>query len=202
MKENRNKFKLQTNEYYAWIGKFINLFEHVCFELKGCCERYLEPNGVARLVPKIMLNNLTVYQLQEKFNLLSQNHFKGKNDNLLIIESVVKKVDELRVERNKMVHSQWYIGWTGPNQPEFDSYTRKTNRKKLKSENLFMDFEREEIHIEVLKSNTFKAAVIATVLARLKTCLDTDYSVSKNINIDMVEKGDDLKGTYMDIYKI
>ena len=130
--ERKEKIRLQQDEQYLAIGKFVVNYEHLLdaikFKFKFICGNN---EGI-----KILIEAFPASQTIEILgNLIDwkTNEWDDKNQSKLLFKYLVQDLKALNTKRNSFVHTQWFIGWSNKDSVDVSEITGKkfiTDKKK------------------------------------------------------------------------
>jgi hypothetical protein len=95
------------------VGRFALSFERLCHSLRiGICT-VLELHGLqnAWKITDIMVGDVTAFPLQSIFRALIVETHELSEEESKIITSIFKRVARLTEERNRIIHSAWYVDY-------------------------------------------------------------------------------------------
>ena len=103
--EREEKYKTQTEELYAAIGRFVVKFEHVCQAMYGAILWALQSNGLRtqRLADTILAGH-TAEPLLKIFGSLLVEIRNDDEQDRKIVRNFLKRVQELIEKRNNIIH--------------------------------------------------------------------------------------------------
>lgn len=118
--ELREKQARQTNEIYQEIGRFAVNFEHVSFAMQFGIRTLLQKSGLKnQQLANIMLADQTAYPLKTMLQVMVVEACNLDKPDLLIANKIFKRVSDLIETRNNVIHSTWFVGWSGVEDTDF-----------------------------------------------------------------------------------
>ena len=124
-----DKYKRQTNEQYALLGKFVQAFEQMVDSIRTPCLFYLTNYGRHQQRINVVLhhNALGAQALFEIYRALivdymnNQTGFDAEERKtvLSILSQLAQDFSNLIKNRNYMLHGTWYIGWANETTQDF-----------------------------------------------------------------------------------
>lgn len=109
----REKANELSSELYPTIGEFVVSFESVCHGMKSGIDVFLQDNGLrnSSRLSDILVGDLTAFPLVNVYRSIVIETQKPNVDEVKIIDNIVKRIIELAEERNRIVHSAWFIDY-------------------------------------------------------------------------------------------
>src|SRR5690606_7135175 len=114
----KEKFESQIGELYRSLGEFVVNFEHLMFAAKN------KINLLCGLGKEnvLLLEPYSARQTIELLNTLIQDRIElGRTDpeDASLFRQLVSDLRTLNTERNKCVHTMWFIGWHSDKDTDF-----------------------------------------------------------------------------------
>lgn len=108
-------FKKQTAEQYEKIGRFVVEFEKACSELRIGIIFSLHLDGLkTQRLAQILIDNkyMTAAPLIEAYEaIMTQTGVREDPIQRDVLDQVSKEFRDLIIERNNIVHGEWFIGY-------------------------------------------------------------------------------------------
>ena len=181
--ERQEKHQRQTNELYCAIGKFAVKFEQVCHNMQNGIVVILLRNGLKNeRLGDALLSGVTADPLRKAFGALIKEALKDHADatDAMIVDYILKRVQELTETRNDVIHRTWFIGWASPSDTDFSL----ASGSKIKHGKKGVDFSLREYKVEDFDKFSAQADEISGLVNRLYVAVATGISLSKNFAID------------------
>ncbi|HES59121.1 MAG TPA: hypothetical protein ENO18_01705 [Caldithrix sp.] len=118
------------------IGRFVVTFELVVTELRSACRLMLERSGLGlknQPLANIVLAQVGVAELTDLAEAMYREFRSDDYEGARALESILKRIDMLRRNRNDLIHSAWTLGLPdaqGGIEKIAHSFTFKRDRKK------------------------------------------------------------------------
>lgn len=189
------KLKKQTEEIYIEYGKFIVMFEHMVETLRSCIINvFMFNQDVERDYIEILLNGFRIKDYTAKINAIYCLIYPDDEQGKLLVKNLLKKINDLNEQRNKVVHGLWYIGFCGHEDADFSEATLID--RKLKKGALYQSHENHTA--EKLKILFKEAAKLHGLIGRLAWCLKepSPGKTQRNISQEMIDSGGGFRSLY------
>ncbi|MCM3903661.1 MAG: hypothetical protein ND866_18325 [Pyrinomonadaceae bacterium] len=167
-KERQEKYKAQTEELYAAIGRFAVKFEHVCHAMADTIFWCLHFDGLRKEgMANAVLAGLTADPLRKMFGAVLAEARENNEQDKKTIEGVLKRVQKLTESRNNVIHRTWFVGWASSQQEDFSSVSG------WKFENTKKGSEFRPLKYSVAEFNELSAEAdeLTNAIGRIKGCL-------------------------------
>ncbi|MFN3444859.1 MAG: hypothetical protein ACK44D_03895 [Bacteroidia bacterium] len=105
-----NKFKLQEDEQYLSVGKFLVKFEHLTYSMKHKLSSLCGTSTMTDLLLAPYSVKQTLDVLQQVVLLRAKEREIPECD-INLYKQLFKDLRLLNDERNTIVHTTWFIGW-------------------------------------------------------------------------------------------
>jgi hypothetical protein len=152
----KGKYEAQTAELYQALGKFVVKFEHLMWAAKhrinllcGLSQEsslLLEPYTPHQTID--LLNDL-IRQRAEKLSLTAEDQE--------LFRALVSDLRSVTSERNKVIHTTWYIGWCSEKDTDFS----EAHGHKFSSQ---MNFKAHKVNAAIFESLSSKCDSLYRVM--------------------------------------
>lgn len=106
----RRKAQELSDSLYPTIGEFVVSFEGICHALRMGIDHVLDKNGLTNSrLTDILIGDLTAHPLQGVYRALLAESERLDNAEVALLDNIFKRVTHLCEERNRIVHSAWFI---------------------------------------------------------------------------------------------
>ena len=179
--DRQKKLKEQSEDQYRSIGKFAVKFEHVCEAIHSTMLFMLHNEGIKnQKVIQVLLANHTAEPLRVLFESLISVTQSLSQEESKIINSVLKRFQELTSKRNDIIHGTWYIGWAATTDTDFSTAIGLKHHRN-KAGTTMKRFEFSTCDFDVL---TQEAEALAAIIQRLGSCFTVGFSITSNLKSD------------------
>lgn len=171
----------QIRELYEKVGEFAVKFEHVCHAMQTAVAFILQMEGLQnKQITNILLAGHTAEPLRRLFESLVGELVDANNTEKKIITNIFSRIQKLTTDRNNIIHSTWYIGWSNS---VFEDMSWAPGYK------LHKDKKGAALKTFKYKSEDFsayidEAEIIASLIKKLHTCVIFRLSIEKNFAIN------------------
>jgi hypothetical protein len=177
----KEKYKVQTKDWYAALGQFVVQFEHVCKNMETCIIFALHGDGLRNQnLAQALLTDLTAAPLHQSFRAIVAELRKNDTEDLRILDNVSKRVEKLIEDRNEVVHRTWFVGWAAVDQEDFST----VRSWKFKKTRRGAEFKPKSYTTSALDDLSKKADELAKIISRMDGCLGIGTSFSKNFKVE------------------
>lgn len=180
-KDTKKKFKEQTKDLYAALGRFAVEFEHICNYLRLIIMTILSKEGLNNdKVMQIILADQTAEPLRALvMPLISETQELTEADRK-IVSKILTLVQELTKIRNNVIHGTWYIGWVSIGNDECTGAPGVKFKKDQKGA-ATKNFDWKTKDFDDLAN---KAVELWKLLARLNGCISGNFKIENNFVFD------------------
>ena len=175
------RYKEQTEDLYAALGRFAVEFEHVCYYLRLIIMAILSKEGLSNeKVMHILLSDQTAEPLRAlMMSLISETHKLSEIDKK-IVNKIACRVQELTKKRNDVLHGTWFIGWAHDGDEDFTNAPGvkfKKNKKGAATMNI-------NWKVKDFDNLISEAIEVWNLLARLNGCISFNFKIEDNFTIN------------------
>jgi hypothetical protein len=171
----------QTGELYKSIGKCSVKFEHVTLAMQAAITLLLQKGGLRnQRLANVLLADLTAYPLTSIFQAMISESNQLSAEEKIISNKIFTRTKKLIERRNDIIHSNWFVGWAGPDDTDFSeaSGMRSTRGKRG------VIFKGSKHTTAEFDAFAMECDEVARLLNRLCACVTNDLQISKNLLID------------------
>ena len=174
MKTIKDRTEELQRELYPTIGKFAVSFERVCYALKMGISELMEVEGLSNdRITDILIGDLTLFPLQSIFRALIAETGKITPDNQYIIDNIFKRIVKLGEERNKIIHSAWFIDYKNRKALRAKMLTgHKPGYNKKGAKPSWFNYPISEIKKMIKEAN-----VLSDLVHQLGICIYTNHGI-------------------------
>ena len=131
----REEYQAQTERLYAKIGRVTVEAEHLSYEMFNCSVMILETRGLDQPFAQTALSGHNLESMRRLWESLTKQVYQGDDFAQDLITKLSKWIDTVNQQRNKVVHSLWYIGWGNESTVSYeDALSRQVKRATGKGE--------------------------------------------------------------------
>lgn len=168
-----------AKEVYPSIGEFVVQYEKVCYNLRFEISKILEKEGLKNnKLSEILIGGLTITPLINIFRSLILEIKNPDEKGLKLINKVFSQIVKLAKERNKIVHSAWFVDNTVEAENETLKHIRPGYNKKGAKPSI------NSYSIEKIKEWSRKANYLSQNILQIGTCIWGDIKLSDNLDFD------------------
>lgn len=120
--ERKEKIRLQQDEQYLAIGKFIVNYEHLLGAIKFKIERICGNNEGIKILIEAFPASQTIEILGNLID-WKTNALDDNNQSKLLFKYLVQDLKALNTKRNSFVHSIWFIDWSSKDSVDVSEFT-------------------------------------------------------------------------------
>lgn len=101
-----------SDRLHRAVGKFTVTFERLCDNLRNAVAQILATQGLDnRKITDILIGDMTIFPLQSILRALIIETQELSQNDLKIVKEIFRRIGELAEERNRIIHSAWYINY-------------------------------------------------------------------------------------------
>jgi hypothetical protein len=180
-KGREEKYREQTQDWYAALGRFIIKFEDVRDKMETAIIMILDHDGLrTQILAHALLADLTAYPLLQRFWSIVAELRKDDPDDLQILRDVSRRVQELIERRNDVLHRKWFIGYASPEQEDFSN----VSSWKFKTTSRGTEFKPLEYTAADLSALAEQADELAKMIFMMDACLGFSIPFTKNFEVE------------------
>lgn len=122
--DQRDKFNQQTELSYNKIGRFVVKYEHMLSAMRFTIQHGLSGHGISRgsNVLYVMLGAIPELKLVAVLEACYYPLFLNNSESIESLNHVVRDVRSIIEFRNRLVHTQWFIGWTSQKETDWSDF--------------------------------------------------------------------------------
>ena len=188
-KDREVKYKEQTDSLFTSIGKFTVKFEHISHALQMGIIFLLHQGGLTKQpLAKVILAGLTARPLQSIFQAMIPELIDLDDQDKRIVNAILNRTVDIIEKRNEVIHSTWLVGWASQEQTDFsvvDGY--KYSRGKIGASVKSFKYKASDFD-ELSKECDY----VTKLINRLWCCISGDNKISKNFEVNKVNKKDEV----------
>lgn len=182
--DRNKKFIQQTEEQYALLGKFVNKFELMIFQLRnGIRNNAGFQNIHQQRISNIFFAELSAQSLVKIYKSIVLLNTGLDKFNTALLSSLHNRTIKLITKRNEIVHGTYFIGWASQDDVEFNkSYGFKNLNTKNGGEIKPLELNKEKMS-ELISECEF----LSDFYIRFSTCLMIPFEMRKNLPLSEEE---------------
>lgn len=171
----------QIRDVYANIGEFVVKFEHVCHAMHSAIIWLMHVQGLQnQRVVQILLARQTASPLFDTFRSLTAELVDQNPSEQQLVNNIMSRIDSLITERNKVIHSTWYVGWGNDETEDYSitsgiKFARNPKGANPKS---------HTYGLEEFRRLITEAEKLGGLVNRMSGCLTFGDSIENNFYID------------------
>lgn len=194
--DRQRKYTKQTNQQYALLGKFVNKFELMIYQLRESIKNNAGLQDIRQQkISNIFLAEATANSLINIYRsiiLLNPNLDKFTST---LISSLYKRTKDLISKRNEIIHGTYFIGWASQDDVEFSTSLGFKNKNKA----IGVVTEPLELNKENMQESINECEFLTNFYLRFSMCLMMGFDMHKNLplseeEIKMLSKGKNIWG--------
>jgi hypothetical protein len=132
----KEKYEAQTSDLYRALGKFVVQFEHLMWAAKNKINLLCGHGQETALLLEPYTSRQTIDLISDLIHQRAEKISLDAEDQVLF-KALVSDLRSINTERNKVVHTTWYIGWCSDEDTDFSEahghkFSSQLNFKVLK----------------------------------------------------------------------
>jgi hypothetical protein len=191
------KAEALSESLYPTIGEFAVAFEALCHALKMGIGDILEKNGLREAkLTDILIGDLTIFPLQSIYHSLLAETQQLDSLEERILDNIFKRISQLGEQRNRIIHSAWFIDYKNPEDISKGLLTQyrpgPSKRGAKESPSKFP--------IHAIKEITGQARILDDLVHQVNMCIYTGTTIGSRFSVDS-EGNVVAKGSIMDFFQ-
>lgn len=194
--DRKRKYTKQTNQQYALLGRFVNKFELMIFQLRnGIRNNAGFQNMRQQKISNIFFAELSAHSLVKIYKSIVLLDTDLDKFTTALLSSLHNRTQNLITKRNEIVHGTYFIGWASQDDVEFSTSPGFKNMN-TKDGGVMRQLELNKENIEILIN---ECDFLSDFYIRFSTSLMLSVEMRKlpltKTEIAMLEKGKTIWGS-------